>query len=173
MSSCVTCLPVGTCTPDFKQPTSCHTEPSLTCSDSPQVLLGEIPEFQTQLDAVRATGSALIQHTPDPAEKTRIQSSLAEVNRQFSATQSRVRERSQHLQEASRLTTLYGDGAASVTAWLGEAEAISGAELSWTDFETVNEELKTFQVGYPHAVTLVLSECQEISQAVSHFQMFA
>ncbi|XP_046571071.1 nesprin-1-like [Haliotis rubra] len=110
-----------------------------------EALLGEIPEFQTHLDAVRGTGSALIQHTPDPAEKSRIQSSLAEVNRQFSATQSRVRERSQHLQEASRLTTLYGDGAASVTTWLREAEAISSAELSWTDFETVNEELKTFQ----------------------------
>ena len=70
-----------------------------------------------------------------------------EVNRQFSAIQSRSVDRTKQLEDASRLATSYAETAASLETWIGQAEAITAAELSWADFDTVREELKTFQVG--------------------------
>ncbi|KAL8590281.1 hypothetical protein ACOMHN_006397 [Nucella lapillus] len=108
-----------------------------------QELLSQFDEFKQSLDYLRAKGADLLRHSGDPGEKQEVQQTIAAVNRQWLSLQAGTADRTQELSEAADLAHAVEDVAQSVDTWLAQAQGVVEAELDWTDFDNVREQLKT------------------------------
>nr|KAG5692776.1 hypothetical protein BaRGS_009392 [Batillaria attramentaria] len=108
-----------------------------------QELLSEFEDFKQSLDKLRSKGGDIIRHSSEQDEKQEVQKTIADINRQWLSLQAQTADRTQELSEAADLAHAVEDVANSVQVWVTQAESVLSEELSWSDFDSVREQLKS------------------------------